>query len=145
MNRSPELVVGVWVGNADGASMRRVSGVTGAAPIWRDFMEEALKDKPATGFHIPESLRWVGVCELDGLLATPECPRVTVEPFISGLEPTDFSISYVTYSIDQATGLLAAEGCRGPVVDRVFPAEAVRDAHSYLESNESFGKVVLTF
>jgi penicillin-binding protein 1C len=28
--------VGVWVGNFSGAPMRDVSGVTGAAPIWRD-------------------------------------------------------------------------------------------------------------
>jgi len=32
-----------------------------------------------------------------------------------------------------------------PVVDKVFPAEFVRQAHEYLESNQSFGKVVLEF
>lgn len=31
-----------------------------------------------------------------------------------------------------------------PNVDRVFAAESVREAHEYLESNESFGKVVLS-
>ncbi|MEO8738302.1 MAG: penicillin-binding protein 1C [Casimicrobiaceae bacterium] len=30
--------VGVWVGNFSGAPMRDVSGVTGAAPIWRDMV-----------------------------------------------------------------------------------------------------------
>jgi penicillin-binding protein 1C len=30
--------VGVWVGNFSGAPMRDVSGVTGAAPIWRDLV-----------------------------------------------------------------------------------------------------------
>src|SRR4029450_9067438 len=30
--------VGVWVGNFSGAPMRDVSGVTGAAPIWRDIV-----------------------------------------------------------------------------------------------------------
>src|SRR6185369_7497985 len=30
--------VGVWVGNFSGAPMREVSGVTGAAPIWRDLI-----------------------------------------------------------------------------------------------------------
>ncbi len=30
--------VGVWVGNFSGAPMRDVSGVTGAAPIWRDVV-----------------------------------------------------------------------------------------------------------
>ncbi len=31
--------VGVWVGNFSGAPMRDVSGVTGAAPIWRDVVQ----------------------------------------------------------------------------------------------------------
>ena len=30
--------VGVWVGNFSGAPMRDVSGVTGAAPVWRDLV-----------------------------------------------------------------------------------------------------------
>ncbi len=32
------LVAGVWAGNSDGTPMRNATGVTGAAPIWRDFM-----------------------------------------------------------------------------------------------------------
>jgi putative PIG3 family NAD(P)H quinone oxidoreductase len=40
---------------------------------------------------------------------------------------------------------LLAEGTLRPNVDRVFSFEDVRAAHEYLESNESFGKVVLEF
>lgn len=36
-------------------------------------------------------------------------------------------------------------GAIKPVVDKVFPVADVREAHEYLESNESFGKVVLEF
>lgn len=32
-----------------------------------------------------------------------------------------------------------------PNVDRVFPATEIREAHRYLESNESFGKIVIEF
>ena len=39
---TPDLVVGVWVGNADNTPMRGTTGLTGAAPIWHDFMEYAL-------------------------------------------------------------------------------------------------------
>ena len=35
---TPTLVAGVWAGNSDGTPMRNATGVTGAAPIWRDFM-----------------------------------------------------------------------------------------------------------
>ncbi|RIK57199.1 MAG: hypothetical protein DCC57_02220 [Chloroflexi bacterium] len=36
------LVAGVWAGNSDGRPMQQASGVTGAAPIWHDFMEAVL-------------------------------------------------------------------------------------------------------
>ncbi|MEZ4867578.1 MAG: transglycosylase domain-containing protein [Caldilineaceae bacterium] len=38
------LVVGVWAGNADGQVMHDTTGVTGAAPIWHQFMEAVLAD-----------------------------------------------------------------------------------------------------
>lgn len=35
---TPEFTVAVWVGNFDRRPMNRVSGVSGAAPIWREIM-----------------------------------------------------------------------------------------------------------
>ena len=35
---TPDLAVGVWVGNADYTPMQNTTGLTGAAPIWADFM-----------------------------------------------------------------------------------------------------------
>ena len=35
------VTVGVWVGNASGAPMHNVTGVSGAGPIWADVMEAA--------------------------------------------------------------------------------------------------------
>ncbi|MCC6169625.1 MAG: transglycosylase domain-containing protein [Caldilineaceae bacterium] len=46
------LVAGVWAGNSNGAPMRNVTGVTGAAPIWHAFMEGVLAD--------PELLKTLG-------------------------------------------------------------------------------------
>jgi putative PIG3 family NAD(P)H quinone oxidoreductase len=40
---------------------------------------------------------------------------------------------------------LLVSGDVRPNLDKVFPAMDVREAHEYLESNESFGKVVLEF
>ncbi len=36
-------------------------------------------------------------------------------------------------------------GAIAPAVDKIFPAENIREAHEYLESNLSFGKVVIHF
>ncbi|NJL93215.1 MAG: penicillin-binding protein [Anaerolineae bacterium] len=37
---TPNLVTGVWVGNADNTPMENVTGVSGAGPIWNQFMRE---------------------------------------------------------------------------------------------------------
>ena len=64
---TPELVVGVWAGNADNQPMHHVSGVTGAAPIWHDVMEELLKGRPVREFRMPAGLVRVPVCADSGL------------------------------------------------------------------------------
>ena len=40
---------------------------------------------------------------------------------------------------------LVSRGAIRPVIDQVFPANEIRDAHERMESNASFGKIVLTF
>jgi membrane peptidoglycan carboxypeptidase len=67
----PQLVTGVWVGNADGRPMRDVSGVEGAGPIWHDFMERALRGQPVIPFAEPPGLERVRVCIPSGLLCFP--------------------------------------------------------------------------
>ena len=39
---------------------------------------------------------------------------------------------------------LVSRGRIRPVIDHVYPVDRVRDAHERLESNPSFGKIVLT-
>ncbi|RME47193.1 MAG: penicillin-binding protein [Chloroflexi bacterium] len=124
---TPDLAVGVWVGNADNSPMRFISGITGAGPIWHDFMEEALKGKPARDFLRPDGLVEVEICESSGLLPTEHCRRRKRELFIKGTEPTAYDTSYQALEIDAATGLLWEEGCQGPKVEHVFrvlPPEA---------------------
>jgi NADPH:quinone reductase len=40
---------------------------------------------------------------------------------------------------------LVSRGAIRPIIDRVYPANEIRDAHARMESNASFGKIVLTF
>jgi len=44
---SSRYTVAVWVGNFEGDSMHDVSGVTGAAPVWRDLMVQLHRDVPS--------------------------------------------------------------------------------------------------
>lgn len=40
---------------------------------------------------------------------------------------------------------LVSRGAIRPIIDGVYPADEIRDAHERMESNASFGKIVLTF
>ncbi|GAC1325480.1 MAG: hypothetical protein NVSMB22_15390 [Chloroflexota bacterium] len=40
---TPDIVTGVWVGNADNTPMVGTTGITGAAPIWHNYMLTAFK------------------------------------------------------------------------------------------------------
>ncbi len=106
---TPNLVVGVWVGNADNTPMVDVTGVSGAAPIWNAFMREALRGQPVIDFAPPDGLIRREVCALSGLLATPDCPRRRMEWFIPDTEPIEFDTFYQRFAIDTRTGLLADE------------------------------------
>lgn len=83
-----ERVVGVWVGNPDQSPMTDISGVDGAAPIWRDVMSAAVRSLPRSAFAPPEGLVRVTVCAPTGLLPGRDCPSPTLEWFIEGTAPT---------------------------------------------------------
>jgi len=104
---TPDLVVGVWTGNADNEPMYDVSGIDGAAPIWHDFTEAALKGQPAREFQRPEGLVEVEVCALSGLLPGPDCPHRVTEMFLAGTEPTETCALHQRVAIDRASGLRA--------------------------------------
>jgi len=48
--------VGVWVGNFSGAPMWDVSGVTGAAPVWRDIVEYLHRSHPSLPPQPPQGI-----------------------------------------------------------------------------------------
>ena len=50
------FTVGVWVGNFSGEAMHDVSGVSGAAPVWRDVLDEAMRGVPAVAPAPPAGL-----------------------------------------------------------------------------------------
>jgi penicillin-binding protein 1A len=58
---TPQIVTGVWVGNPDGATLSSVSsGITGAAPLWQQYMEEALTGQPVVWYQKPADVVQVG-------------------------------------------------------------------------------------
>jgi penicillin-binding protein 1C len=104
---TPDLVVGVWVGNTSYEPMRDVNGLTGAAPIWHQFIRTVLTGSPPQAFIQPEGMVQEQVCFLSGLLPTPTCPYRRWEWFIEGTQPMQPDHVYQEVEIDTATGHLA--------------------------------------
>lgn len=103
---TPDIVTGVWAGNADYRPMREVDGLSGAAPIWHQFMRTVLAG-PEQTFSRPEGLVRVEVCSLSGLLPGEACPYRRQEWFIAGTEPNAPDSFYRQVSIDLVSGGLA--------------------------------------
>ena len=58
---TPQLLTAMWVGNPSGAPLSGVtSGISGAAPLWQDFMTSALVHQPVLWYPKPASLLAVG-------------------------------------------------------------------------------------
>ncbi|MBI2028720.1 MAG: transglycosylase domain-containing protein [Candidatus Levybacteria bacterium] len=107
---TPNILVATWVGNNDNSPMGNVaSGVTGAAPIWRRIIIEALSGKPAEDFEQPENVIAVTVDALGGGLPVDGRPTRT-EYFIKGTEPQGLSPIYKDVKVSKEdTNKLASQ------------------------------------
>lgn len=124
---TPQLVAGVWTGNADNSPMVDVSGITGAAPIWHDVMVEALKGQAASSFAVPAGMVRKSVCAGSGKVPGPFCP-VRQEWFIEGQVPAATCTMHRWVEVDTRTGQLAGPDTPGEFrreqVGVFLPAEA---------------------
>ncbi len=85
---SPDLVVGTYIGFDQPRSLgSRETGGSAAVPVFKEVMQVALKDKPATPFRVPPGLRLVRVNPANGQLAQPGDSRAIWEAFLPGTEP----------------------------------------------------------
>jgi len=78
---SRRYTVGVWVGNFSGQPMRDVSGVSGAAPVWREVMSWLHRDTPSTPPAPPAGVRAATVA------FAREIEPARVEWFRDGTQP----------------------------------------------------------
>ncbi|PLX39853.1 MAG: penicillin-binding protein [Hyphomicrobiales bacterium] len=87
---SPDLAVGIYVGYDTPRPMGR--GETGgglAAPIFRDFMADALKNEPAIPFRVPEGINFVRISRTTGRLPEFGEKDVILEAFKPGNMPPE--------------------------------------------------------
>ena len=86
---SPDLAVGVYLG-FDKPKSLGTSATAGqyAAPIFRDFMKLALKDKPDAPFRVPAGTKLIKVSAKTGLRSSGGGDTI-LEPFKPGTAPPD--------------------------------------------------------
>ena len=99
---SPDLAVGVYLGYDTPRSLGD-SATAGqyAAPVFRDFMKLALKDKPATPFRVPPGIKLIPVAVSSGTRVSGGGPGVIYEAFKPGTAPPD---SYSYAGVDDGGG-----------------------------------------
>ena len=87
---TPDLVVGAFVGFDSPKPMGdQTTGGVVAAPIVRDFLLDALKDKPAVPFRVPPGIKLVRIDRHTGARATAEDADSIVEAFKPNTDPAD--------------------------------------------------------
>lgn len=114
MGYTTKMVTGVWVGNADGSIMNYLAdGYTCAAPIWNDFMTQALAQLSLSSeeFPIPQGITKLTITKSTGLLPAENTPEDMLyqDIFATFNVPTQIDNSFITYPIDKITGLIATE------------------------------------
>jgi penicillin-binding protein 1C len=150
MGYTPDLVTGVWVGNADYTPMVNTTGLSGAAPIWSQFMQYAVpyvsKNNP-TPFSIPSGIKETIICNTSGTEPSQWCRGGQRSEFFASDQPplprSDDLLTETT--IDTWTGLIAGNACedfaRKEKVLNVTDEWARKwfktgDGHAWLESHD---------
>lgn len=137
---TPDLVTGVWVGNADYTPMTGTSGLSGAAPIWSQYMEFAvpyLTNGSPTPFTRPAGIMDKVVCRLSGTEPSNFCRSQYTEVFASDQPPLPPGQDLARrISIDLWTGYQDSEACDGPSSDEVVLNVTDTWARKWLESGD---------
>lgn len=94
---TPGLVVGVWTGNTDNSEMINISGLTGAAPLWNDYMQRVYSDHrlreslaingglPPAEFRRPQGLEERPICAISSVtVGATDCTLSGTELFLVG-------------------------------------------------------------
>jgi penicillin-binding protein 1A len=87
---TPDLVVGLYIGYDQPRTLG--NGSTGgglAAPVFKEFMADVLKDKQPVDFRVPEGMRMIAVDRQTGMQAYPGQDGAIMEAFKPGTGPAD--------------------------------------------------------
>jgi len=141
---TPDLVTGVWVGNADYTPMVNTTGLTGAAPIWSSFMQYAVpivSNGAPTSFSRPPGIVDKAICSISGTEPSQWCRGgQRNEIFASDQPPLPPSQDLLRRAdIDTWTGLLAGDACKDFVEDEMVMNLSDKWGRQWLRSGAGRG------
>lgn len=109
---TPQHVIGVWVGNADGEGRPGLTGITAAAPVLFDLL-----NLTGTGpwFKTPlEDLTMIKVCAKSGFRASSDCPEtIEIPAGINGLRSEACPFHQVIH-LNKSETLQVTSDCASP-------------------------------
>jgi len=112
---TPDLVVGAWVGNADYTPMSNTTGLSGAGPIWAEFMTfgiNTLKGGTPSPFVRPPGIIDRVICAVSGTEPSNWCPQQRSEIFAADQPPLPESEDlWKKVVVDTWTGLAVSDVC----------------------------------
>jgi penicillin-binding protein 1A len=87
---TPNLVVGLYMGYDKPQGLGKGSTGGGlAAPIFKEFMGQALKDTPIVDFQVPDGMKLIAINRKTGMAAAEGAPGTIMEAFKPGTGPAD--------------------------------------------------------
>ena len=102
---TPELLAGVWVGFDEKRPLGdKETGGRVAAPIWLEFMQTAMGDRPVNDFVLPEGISFAYIDPKTGLRAAPGSGAAILECFRRGTEPQAVTLVAATPPAQDSDG-----------------------------------------
>lgn len=138
---SPDLATAVWTGNNDNTPMNNAPGATVAAPIFQDFMANALADMEPRQFEKPDTIKNVTVDKLSTKIPTDSSPETITDLFSPWQIPTKQDDIHVKVSINKVNGKLATDLTPNDLIEeKVFTV-----VHSEMPDEPSWEQPVLSW
>jgi penicillin-binding protein 1A len=117
---TPDLVCAVYAGFDDPKPLgSHETGASVAVPIFKEFITQAMKDKPAIPFRVPPGLRMVRIDAETGALASMGSKTAIWEAYIPGTEPQEGQTRIV---LDGSVTGSASEGAPQSTTPAAQPA-----------------------
>ncbi len=119
---TPNLAAGVWAGNNDNKAMYNgASGSVVAAPIWKQYMEEATRNLEIKNFNRPDTISNISLAVLSNQKATNTSWKTNNDIAAVWQIPDKNDSTFEEIKIDKTTNKVATKYCpKKNVEERIF-------------------------